>query len=147
MANDGWLEQALDEVVKRMASGAPKLKMDDATVDRVKKMYRPGFSKKTEVEWRAARTAILDLAEKAGRISEIGTILYWVNQNKKPGKDLDIGILSLVCTIVSRMDCQLRVTGESQGESVKGAFCPDMDCKQPKIRGERLMKILEFLGS
>lgn len=147
MGNDIWVDKALEEVVKRMANGPLKLKMDADTATRVKKMYRAGFSNKTEVEWRSARSSILELAEKAGRISEIATILFWVNNNLKPGDYLDKDTVSLVCTAVSRMDCQLKVEGASEQDSIKGGFCPHMDCHEPKIRGQRLKEILEYLGS
>ena len=71
------VEAALNEVVGAIRKGAIVLEMDGLTEKMVKDMYRDDFSNQTEESWNAHRAEILALARKAGRSSEIGTILKW----------------------------------------------------------------------
>jgi len=146
MGDNEWVESALDDVVVAIDNGALKLEMNDETKDLVRKMYRDLFDKKTEVEWRAARSTILDLAGRAGRISEIATLLRCVERDEDPGIHLDRDMVTLVLMAVSRMDCPLNVTSDGGDISVKGAFCPNVVCPVPEKQGLILDRILKDLG-
>jgi len=146
MCENGWVENALNDVVIAINGGTLKLKMDDETKDLVCKLYRDLFSKKTEAEWRAARCTILDLAERAGRIAEVATLLSCVERDKDPGVHLERDLVMLVCMTVSRMDCPLNVTWDGKENPVKGGFCPHLKCSVPKEKGLILDRILTNLG-
>lgn len=146
MTEDSWVEKALDDVVIAIDKGALKLEMDDETEELVRKMYRALFEKKSEAEWRAARGTILELAERAGRISEIATLLKCVERDENAGADLDRDMVTLVCMAVSRMDCPLTVPSDGKDISVKGGFCPHLVCPVPEEQGLILDRILTDLG-
>lgn len=127
-------EAALEEVADAIDEGSVKLVLDDPTRKLVKGLYRDDFAERTEEEWRASRSTILDMARKAGSCAETATIVLWVNGFGTVSKSLDQETVLLVCVMVSRLYCTLS----------RGSWCPNVDYAQPK--GKKLDKILKEIG-
>jgi hypothetical protein len=134
MPNDWDVDAALEEVADAIDEGAAKLDMDAETRKLVMNLYRDDFAARTEVEWRASRSAILDMARLAGSCAETATIVLWVNGIGTVSKHLDQETVLMVCVMVSRLHCTLN----------KGIFCPSVDYTQPK--GKKLDEILKEIG-
>jgi hypothetical protein len=135
MPADWDVEAALEEVVDAIDEGSVRLKTDDPTRKDVKDLYRAGFEARSEAEWRASRSTILDLARKAGACAEAATLVLWVNGVGTVSKALDRETVLLACVIVSRLHCTL----------TKGVFCPDVKVDSPK--GKKLNEILSQIDT
>jgi hypothetical protein len=128
-------EIALEEVADAIDEGSVKLDLNDETRKLVKELYRADFAVRTEVEWRARRSTLLDMARKAGSCAETATIVLWVNGIGTIGKSLDRETVLLVCVMVSRLYCSLG----------KGVWCSNVDYTEPK--GKKLDQILGQIGA
>lgn len=135
MPIDWDVDAALEEVADAINEGTAKLDMDAETRKLVMNLYRDDFAARTEVEWRASRSAILDMARKAGSCAETATIVLWVNGLGTVSKHLDKETVLLVCVTVSRLYCTLS----------KGPWCQSVDYTQPK--GKKLDEILKEIGT
>lgn len=135
MPTDWNVDAALDEVADAIAEGSVKLELDDETRKMVKNLYWDDFAARNEVEWRASRSAILDMARKAGSCAETATIVLWVNGIGTTSKYLDRETVLLVCVMVSRLYCTLN----------KGTWCPHV--ADTSAKGKKLDQILEKIDS
>jgi hypothetical protein len=132
-----WPDYALDLVVQSIESGAVKHKLNQKTKELIKELYRPGFTRMGEANWNVDQKKVLALAEQAGRAAEVGSILCWVSEGRPNKSFLNKDVVSLVCTIYSRMYCPT---------TARGGYCPDIKCTEPRERGKRLEKLLVELG-
>jgi len=128
------VEAALEEIIDAIDEGAVKLGMDEITEKSVKNLYRKDFESRSEAEWRASRSTLLDLARLAGSSAEMATIVLWVNGIGKVGEYMDCDTVLLVCVMVSRLHCPL----------TKGTFCQNSDYTEPM--GKKLDEILKDIG-
>lgn len=129
---DNWdVDGALKEVTDAIESATVYLGMDDATRGVVQEIYRKGFEARTEAEWRANRSVVLERAGLAGRCAELATIVSWVDGVGEVGKLLDKDTVAMVCVMVSRFFCHATVCD----------LCPDVDYTAPK--GQELDAVLK----
>ena len=134
MPADWNVNAALEELADAIDEGSVKLKLNEDTRKQVKELYHPGFAARTEAEWRAARSTVLDLAKRAGCCAEAATVMLWVNGVGSEGDELDGETVILVCVMASHLYCPL----------TEGIFCPDVHAGGAK--GEKLDQILKDLG-